>query len=249
MKRILILSLLLVAALAGGAWLWIREAHIEQQRRFDRAVALTGANQIDEADEIARSIKDVDRKKLTALGSAIARRRAASYPLVFDRDGNAIANFQPATNDLIAIDSRYTPLIERESGALTIESNLHRLGTANTIETTLDPFVQNAAIRALGGYHGAIVAIDPRTNEILAIASNGATNLALEKQYEPGSIIKVLTGLNAISHNLNSEFPKIRAALTNQFAFEEIGESVKRIGERLGLSVTSRSGGTAPRYP
>ena len=61
--------------------------------------------------------------------------------------------------------------------------------------------MQKAALHALGDFRGSLVAIDPRTNEILAIASSrgkGAmSNLALEHQYEPGSIVKVLTGLNA----------------------------------------------------
>jgi ABC-type multidrug transport system permease subunit len=42
-----------------------------------------------------------------------------------------------------------------------------------------------------------------------------------------------VTGLNAISRNLNSEFPKIRAARTNQESADRIGDSIKRIGERL----------------
>ena len=63
--------------------------------------------------------------------------------------------------------------------------------------------MQKAALKALGGFRGSLVAIDPRTNEILAIASsrgNGPlANLALEHQYEPGSVVKILTGLNAES--------------------------------------------------
>ena len=63
--------------------------------------------------------------------------------------------------------------------------------------------MQKAARAALGNFRGSLVAIDPRTNEILAIVSTpgkGAmANLALEHQYEPGSVVKVLTGLNALS--------------------------------------------------
>jgi len=75
--------------------------------------------------------------------------------------------------------------------------------------------VQKAAITALSGYRGSLVAIDPRTNEILAVASSrgkgSLANLAFEQQYEPGSVIKVLTGLNALSSgvDVNSMFPYI----------------------------------------
>jgi peptidoglycan glycosyltransferase len=122
-------------------------------------------------------------KHLAALRAAVARH--AGPPDVFDRNGAPIT----ANPD-------FAPF----AGTLT--------GTA-TFDTTLDPFVQRAAIEALGSYRGAIVAIDPRTNEILAVASTGPRELALNEQYEPGSIIKVLTGLNAVNSGADvaSMFP------------------------------------------
>jgi peptidoglycan glycosyltransferase len=75
--------------------------------------------------------------------------------------------------------------------------------------------VQKAALKALDGYRGSLVAIDPRTNEILAIANASGkgplTNLALEHQYEPGSVIKVLTALNALTNgvDVNGMFPYV----------------------------------------
>ncbi len=123
-----------------------------------------------------------------AANRLVALRRAAAAhptPTVLDRDGH------PLTAD-------FAPFV----GTLT------QAGSA-TMETTLDPFVQRAALEALGSYRGAIVAIDPRTNEILAIASSGPREIALSGQYEPGSIIKVLTGLNALDSGVDvkSMFP------------------------------------------
>lgn len=135
------------------------------------------------------------------------RKQAGSYPLVLDRKGQPIAMYQIANKDLVAINRDFEPLM------LTFAAHLPRLGVDDTIETTLDPEVQKAALQALGGFRGALVAIDPRTNELLAVASNRGhgelTNIAFDQQYEPGSIIKVLTGLNALESGVDvqSMFP------------------------------------------
>ena len=155
-----------------------------------------------------------------ALQHLAALRRAVNarpdvVPYVLDRNGATIAVYRRATNDVVASSDDFAAFIAPEAGDFTIGANLPRLGGNATIETTLDPFVQRAAIEALGAYRGAIVAIDPRTNEILAIASSrgkGAlADLALGSSYEPGSIIKVLTGLNAINGGVDvkSMFPYI----------------------------------------
>ncbi len=94
----------------------------------------------------------------------------------------------------------------------------------NTLVLTLDIRLQQAAERALGRRPGAVVAMDPRTGEILAMASwppydpnlfaRGITeeawrqlssdprtpllNRAVAAAYEPGSVFKVVTGLAAL---------------------------------------------------
>src|SRR5207253_7433806 len=107
----------------------------------------------------------------------------------------------------------FAALVDAGAGELTIGANAARLGTNATLDTTLDPAVQRAAKAALGNYRGSLVAIDPRTNELLAIASTRGkgklADLALESQYEPGSVIKVLTALNAYQSrfDVQSMFP------------------------------------------
>jgi peptidoglycan glycosyltransferase len=106
------------------------------------------------------------------------------------------------------VNGQVPPVLDRAGNGIVVM--LPKLSTNDTIETTLDPLVQQAALAALGKYRGSLVAIDPRTNEILAIASSNTTDdLAIERQYEPGSVIKVLTGLNAITNGIdvNSMFP------------------------------------------
>jgi len=178
-----------------------RDARESADIPLDRAAALVAANRLAEGQKAFASIDrmHVDAKRYAALQGAIAARASGDVPYVLDRDGATIGAIR--ANDVVATADDFAPLINRDAGTLTIGANLPRLGTAATIETTLDPFVQKAALQALGDVRGALVAIDPRTNEILAIASSrgkGApANIALERQFEPGSVVKVLTGLNA----------------------------------------------------
>jgi len=189
-----------------------RDAHENADVPLYRAAALAATNRGAEAQKAFASI---DRAHVNASRYAALQRHltgaARDAPYVFDRNGGTIAAIR--TNNVVAINDDFAPLINRDAGALTIGAKLPQLGANDTIETTLDPFVQKAALKALTGFRGSLVAIDPRTNEILAIASsrgNGAmANLALEHQYEPGSVVKVLTGLNAENGGVNvaSLFP------------------------------------------
>ena len=180
-----------------------------------RAAAAAAINRLDDAERALHAINPaaVDRTKYAWLRTSIEQRKAGRAPYVLDRDGKTIAAYLPASNDVVATDDDFAPLIDRDAGKLTVGAQLARIGPNQTIETTLDPFVQQAALAALTGYRGSLVAIDPRTNEILAIASargkGAVANLAIENQYEPGSVIKVLTGLNAFRSgvNIDSMFP------------------------------------------
>jgi membrane peptidoglycan carboxypeptidase len=98
------------------------------------------------------------------LRRALEDRRAGKVTYVFDRDGKPLTTF--------AVDRRYAN--ER-------------------VETTLHAGIQAAAVRAMANHRGSLVAIDPRTNEVLAVAGDG-----IFKQHEPGSVVKVLTVLAAL---------------------------------------------------
>ncbi|MGZ8831763.1 MAG: penicillin-binding transpeptidase domain-containing protein [Thermoanaerobaculia bacterium] len=168
-----------------------------------RAAAFAALGRYDEAARALQTMNRsaVDARKLATLETTIAQRRSGRFAFVFDRNGSPIAD--TSAGGLLAVDRDFVPLIEEKGGELTFGSHKGELGGMNTVETTLDSAVQHAAKAALQNYRGAFVAIDPRTNEILAIVSNDSRNLALEEQYEPGSIIKVLTGLGAFNSGTN----------------------------------------------
>ncbi|HEU5163542.1 MAG TPA: penicillin-binding transpeptidase domain-containing protein, partial [Thermoanaerobaculia bacterium] len=171
-----------------------------------RAAAELGAGRASEAKATFASIDrdSVDAGQYDALATAFARRSEGAFPLVVDRDGKTIASWHVANADLVALNDDFTPLVDRSGGRLTIEAQIERIGTAGVIETTLDPAIQHAAVAAIAPWRASLVAIDPRTHEILAIASSAGggarTNLALEGSYEPGSIIKPLTALAALEN-------------------------------------------------
>ncbi len=116
--------------------------------------------------------------------AAAIERRSGVYPFVYDRDGAPLSK----NADFASINAFLAS---------------KRVGLHERIKTTLDPRVQRAALTALGDLKGSLVAIDPRTNELLAITSSDA----LTHQYEPGSVIKTLTLLAALSSGVNEQFP------------------------------------------
>ena len=182
-----------------------------------RAAAQAGVNRLNDAATTLRTIdaSKVDGRKYAALRAAVEQRQRGSAPFVFDRQDRPIGVYRPATNDVASTDDDFAAVIDRQAGDLTIGACLPQLGSAASVATTLDPFVQKAALKALTGYRGSLVAIDPRTNEIVAIANargkGPLTNLALERQYEPGSVVKVLTGLNALTSgvDIDAMFPYV----------------------------------------
>ena len=91
------------------------------------------------------------------------------------------------------------------------------------VKLTIDPKVQTAAAQALGARKGAVVVLDPRNGEVLAmvsvptydpgaLASKGEAllsdptspllNRATQGRYPPGSTFKVVTAASALEHGV-----------------------------------------------
>jgi peptidoglycan glycosyltransferase len=210
LKSVIALTIAVIAVIAAYVW-WQQERRDRAQRAFARAVALTAANRISEAEVALHSVGDarlLDVNRYAALVRAIRQRRTGAYPLIVDRTSFPIGTYEIASREIIATPG-FEAITKREAGALTFEANI--TSPNETLETTLDHDVQLAALAALGNYRASLVAIDPQTNEILAIASSRGkgplANLALEHQYEPGSIVKTLTGLNGYASGVMLPFP------------------------------------------
>jgi peptidoglycan glycosyltransferase len=104
----------------------------------------------------------------------------------------------------------------------------------DTVVTTIEPAVQEAATAALGGQQGAVVALDPRTGDILAMVSsptfdpnllsshdgetiratwdqleadpaNPRLNRAASETFAPGSTFKVVTAAAALERGATPE--------------------------------------------
>lgn len=81
---------------------------------------------------------------------------------------------------------------------------------AAAVRTTISPAIQEAAVRALGGQYGGVVALDPASGQVLAVAGIG-----LEALQPPGSTFKVITVsgvLQAHVASTHSTFPYETAA-------------------------------------
>ncbi len=104
-------------------------------------------------------------------------------------------------------------------GALNAEfKRSDREGT--DVRLTIDPAIQAAAAQALGGRTGAVIALDPRNGEVLAMISvptydpgaltgelvNDPTspllNRAAQGLYPPGSTFKTVTAISALSNGV-----------------------------------------------
>lgn len=174
-----------------------------------RAAALLGVGRVTEAGRAFAMVDqaEVDARDFRALRAALAERRKGHFALVRDKAGATLAVYSFATRDLVAVDDMTAALIDRSGGELTFESQLEALGTGTSIETTLDPAIQSAAASALAGTRGSLVAIDLESNSIVAVVNSipepPLRNLAFANTYEPGSIVKVLTLMNAIDRGLN----------------------------------------------
>jgi peptidoglycan glycosyltransferase len=96
-----------------------------------------------------------------------------------------------------ALDAR---LLGTAGGELLAGSRVLAAGaprTAAAVRTSVSPALQQAAVTALGGQLGGVVAMDPSTGEILAVAGIGLDGLQ-----PPGSTFKIITLTGVLSAHI-----------------------------------------------
>lgn len=186
----------------------------EPSIHFYRAGFLTGTNDLDAAaKEIAQLGNAPDfAKEASALKSEINQRQTTgTYTLLYDRENLPLASRSLKGENSVLIES-LKPLLQNPTfGYL----STHKDSSAQAV-LTYDYRIQNAALKSLGQYAGAMVVMDVKNGDILAAASStkGAhadyppdSVLAYSNFYEPGSIIKIITLAGALEHNV--DFSKI----------------------------------------
>jgi peptidoglycan glycosyltransferase len=78
------------------------------------------------------------------------------------------------------------PTSAAESGERVLASVAPHAGSA--VRTTISPALQSAAVSALGGQYGGVIALEPASGQVLAVAG-----IALEALQPPGSTFKMIT--------------------------------------------------------
>ena len=92
-------------------------------------------------------------------------------------------------------------------------------GTVGTsVTTTIDPSIESAAIAAMAGRLAGIVAMDPRTGQVLALAG-----IAFSAPQPPGSTMKIITATGALEAGLvtlSSTFPIATSATIEGYTLQ-----------------------------
>lgn len=204
-----------------------------------QALALHALGRLPEAIDMYRKTLSLDPESKLAQNKLNQARQELDRGYIYymyDRRRNPLARFP--VRPLSAL--RFYPLAQYAAhlvgyrseahGAAGLEAELENYLPGNTVTLTIDSDWQRSADRALGWHKGSLIALDPRTGEILALANHPSfnpnridqdwdkitrnknqplKNRALENLYTPGSIFKIITASAALETgvNMNRIFP------------------------------------------
>jgi penicillin-binding protein A len=212
------LVVLLFALLVGFTSRWtvfgaaaLRENPLNQRALLEQERIQRGAILAADGSVLARSVRTREGtyERTYPTGGEFAQAIGYSYPLTLSRIGLERYRNAPLSG-------------QSQSNLQSILNQLQgRSDRGDQVVTTLNPSAQRAAIVALGGHQGAVVALDPSTGAVTVMAStpsydpnvlrSAATaeklktdseaplvNRAVQYGYAPGSTFKVVTATAAI---------------------------------------------------
>lgn len=182
----------------------VEKKYDQPKVHFYKAGFFAGDNQLSDASrelQAAGNIPEFNRE-IGLLKSEIEQRAATGhYPFLVDRENLTLVNLTLKENPIYLSDT-IRPLLVNSNYNLVDE--LKRDNAKNQVVLTIDSRIQNAAERALDKYAGAIVLLNVKNGDILAAASNPETTpIAFTKNFEPGSIIKMITLAGGLEHGLD----------------------------------------------
>jgi cell division protein FtsW (lipid II flippase)/cell division protein FtsI/penicillin-binding protein 2 len=216
-----LVTLLTAALVANLTWLQVIDAqaltndprntrNLDKELRAERGAILTRDGVV-----LARSVKQTNGfYKRTYPAGKLAAHATGYYSSRYGRAG-----VEAAANDTLAGHRSYASFQD------VMDDALGRPVSGNDVVLTIDSRIQKAAEKALAGHRGAVVAIDPKTGAVLALASSPSYSpgtvdrdwAALSKDpaaplvdratsslYPPGSTFKVVTLTKVLSSGVAS---------------------------------------------
>jgi penicillin-binding protein A len=212
--RLYVLVVALFALLVFATSWWtvfgaegLRDNPANQRELLEQARIERGLIRAADGTVLARSVQRADGTYTRRYPQGDLFSHAVGYSFIrFGRTG-----LESSRNDVLTgEDDEITSFVDQLTG---------RREVGDDVTTTLDARAQRAAIEALGGNKGAVVAMDPRTGAVRVMASfpqydpndiprnrarldrqEGAPllNRATQAAYDPGSAMKVVTAVAAL---------------------------------------------------
>jgi peptidoglycan glycosyltransferase len=168
----------------------------------------------------------IKRGEILAADGTVLARSVPAAAHTWSRTYPAGSKFASPVGFAIASQGRFAGL-ERsansfltgtQNGLTSIFGEISSTRVGNDVHTTLDPKAQQAAIQALGGQAGSVVALDPRTGAVKVMYSSPSynpnqpdhcqspgcseLNRATGAHYAPGSTFKIVTATAGIDSGL-----------------------------------------------
>jgi peptidoglycan glycosyltransferase len=224
-RQVGVAALVLIVSLIVGTTYWQTWANAGLADRQDNAIRLVAQFSIDRGKIYAadgKTLLATNRKKQVG-GQTLYFRRYPTGPLFSD-----VVGYSTQTHNQTGLERGYNDYLTGSNSNLatvfrkTVDKLKGATVQGNDLVLTIRPGVQALALRALRGKCGAVVALNPSTGAVLAMASSPAynpnlienhfaqalrsggtcgalINRATAGRYQPGSTFKVVTATAALN--------------------------------------------------